>query len=107
SGLNLVACSSGKHNGETKISHRGRKELRTWLFQGAKSVVAHAEEFQLLHEYYTTRNKNPLKKMQSLIVIACKLLRIIFAILKKGVKYDPQKMLDDIKRFEETEVVAA
>jgi transposase len=107
SGLNLVACSSGKHNGETKISHRGRKELRTWLFQGAKSVVAHAEEFQLLHEYYTTRNKNPLKKMQSLIVIACKLLRIIFAILKKGVTYDPQKMLDDIKRFEETEVVAA
>jgi hypothetical protein len=45
--------------------------------------------------------------MQSLIVIACKLLRIIFAILKKGVTYDPQKMLDDIKRFEETEVVAA
>ena len=107
SGLNLVSCSSGKHKGETKISHRGRKELRTWLFQGAKSVVAHAEEFQLLHEYYTTRNKNPLKKMQSLIVIACKLLRIIYAILKKGVTYDPQKMLDDIKRFEESEVAAA
>lgn len=107
SGLNLVACSSGKHKGETKISHRGRKELRTWLFQGAKSVVAHAEEFQLIHKYYTTRPKNPLKKMQSLIVIACKLLRIIFAILKKGVIYDPQKMLDDIKRFENAETVAA
>ena len=25
SGLGLVACSSGKHKGETKISHRGRK----------------------------------------------------------------------------------
>lgn len=107
SGLNLVANSSGKHNGETKISHRGRKELRTWLFQGAKSVVAHAPEFQYIHEYYTTRAKNPLKKMQSLIVIACKLLRIIFTILKKGITYDPQKMLDDIKRFEEAEIVAA
>ena len=107
SGLNLVANSSGKHNGETKISHRGRKELRTWLFQGAKSVVAHAPEFQYIHEYYTTRAKNPLKKMQSLIVIACKLLRIIFTILKKGITYDPQKMLDDIKRLEEAEIAAA
>lgn len=35
SGLGLVACSSGKHKGETKISHRGRKRLRYWLFQAA------------------------------------------------------------------------
>lgn len=32
SGLGLVACSSGKYKGETKISHRGRKRLRYWLF---------------------------------------------------------------------------
>ena len=100
SGLGLVACSSGKHKGETKISHRGRKRLRCWLFQAAKSVAAHAEEFKELHKYYTTRTDNPLKKMQSLIVIACKLLRIIYTILKKGVVYDPQKMLKDIRRPE-------
>ena len=28
SGMSLVACSSGKHQGKTKISHRGRKRLR-------------------------------------------------------------------------------
>lgn len=100
SGLGLVACSSGKHKGETKISHRGRKRLRCWLFQAAKSVVVHAEEFKELHKYYTTRRDNPLKKMQSLIVIACKLLRIIYTILKNGVVYDPQKMLKDIRRPE-------
>jgi hypothetical protein len=98
SGLGLVACSSGKHKGETKISHRGRKRLRYWLFQGAKSVVVHSEEFKALHEYYTTRPENPLKKMQSLIAIACKLLRIIFTLLRTGDKYDPKKMLKDIKR---------
>lgn len=98
SGLGLVACSSGKHKGETKISHRGRKKLRYWLFQGAKSVVVHSEEFKSLHEYYTTRPENPLKKMQSLIAIACKLLRIIFTLLRTGEKYDPKKMLKDIKR---------
>lgn len=107
SGLGLVACSSGKHKGETKISHRGRKRLRYWLFQAAKSAVAHAEEFKELHIYYTTRSENPLKKMQSLIVIACKLLRIIYAILKTGTSYDPKKMLGDIRRAEKQGVVAA
>lgn len=98
SGLGLVACSSGKHTGETKISHRGRKRLRYWLFQAAKSAVAHAEEFKELHVYYTTRKDNPLKKMQSLIVIACKILRVIFTILTKGTTYDPKKLLGDIVR---------
>lgn len=98
SGLGLVACSSGKHKGETRISHRGRKRLRYWLFQAAKSAVAHSEEFKELHAYYTTRLDNPLKKMQSLIVIACKLLRVIFTILTRGMTYDPKKMIMDIKR---------
>lgn len=107
SGLSLVACSSGKHKGETKISHRGRKRLRYWLFLAGKSAVAHAGEFKELHVYYTTRAENPLKKMQSLIVIACKLLRIIYTILKKGTVYDPQKMAMDIKRPAKQETITA
>ena len=98
SGLGLVACSSGKHKGETKISHRGRKRLRYWLFQAAKTAVVHSEEFKELHVYYTTGRDNPWKQMQSLIVIACKLLRVIYTILKTGTVYDPKKMLRDIKR---------
>ena len=97
SGMGLVACSSGKHKGQTKISHRGRKRLRYWLFQAAKSAVSHADEFKQLHEYYTTRSNNPLKKMQSLVVIACKILRVIYTILKTGTTYDSQKLLKDIK----------
>ena len=106
SGLGLVACSSGKHKGQTKISHRGRKRLRYWLYQGAMSLVAHNEAFRQLHVYYTTRAENPLKKMQSLIVIACKLLRIIFVILKKGVQFDAERMLKDIIRPEAGKAVA-
>ena len=106
SGLGLVACSSGKHKGETKISHRGRKKLRYGLFNGAKSAVAHAPEFKELHEYYTTREENPLKRMQSLIVIACKILRVIYTILTKGVAYDPMKLLNDIKHPVKKEAAA-
>jgi hypothetical protein len=44
--------------------------------------------------------------MQSLIVIACKLLRIIFTILKKGVPFDSERMLKDIVRPEARKAVA-
>lgn len=107
SGMSLVACSSGKHKGQTKISHRGRKRLRYWLFQAARSAVAHADEFKQLHVYYTSRTTNPLKKMQTLIVIACKILRVIYTILKTGTKYDPEKMLRDIKRPTDEVIQAA
>ena len=107
SGMSLVASSSGKHKGQTKISHRGRKRLRYWLFQAAKSAVSHAGEYKQLHEYYTTRADNPLKKMQSLIVIACKILRVIYTILKTGTKYDPEKLVKDIKRPCKTVIQAA
>ncbi len=60
--------------------------------------MAHAEEFKELHVYYTTRKDNLLKKLQPLIVIACKILRVIYTILTKGTKYDPNKMLGDIVR---------
>lgn len=107
SGLSLVASSSGKHKGETRISYRGRKRLRYWLFQAAKSAVSHSPEFKELHMYYTTRKENPLKKMQSLIVIACKILRVIYMILTRGSAYDPNKLLNDIVRPQQKEAAAA
>jgi hypothetical protein len=100
SGMSLYACSSGKHRGQTRISRRGRKRLRYWLFQAARSAVAHDGAFRHIHEYYTTRQNNPLRKMQSLIVVAGKLLRVIYTILKTGIRYDPEKMLRDIRVLE-------
>lgn len=97
-GLALVENSSGKHKGKTTISRRGRKRLRYLLFEAAMSLVAKNPEFASLHKYYTTRAINPLKKMQSLMAVAAKLIRIFFVILTKGVRYDSQKMLSDIKR---------
>ena len=99
-GLALVENSSGKHKGETTISRRGRKRLRYLLFEVAMSLVSKNAEFAELHRYYTTRKINPLKKMQSLMVVAAKLIRVFFVILTKGVDYDPMKMITDIKRPE-------
>ena len=97
-GYSIVNDESCKHKGESHISYRGRKRLRYLLYEAAISVVGHSPEFMKIHLYYTTREKNPLKKMQSVIAVACKLIRIFFLILKTGTTYNPGKMLGDIQR---------
>lgn len=97
-GFNLIESSSGKHKGKTSISKRGRSRLRALLFRAIMPIVCNNAEFKTLHEYYTKRKENPLKKKQSLIVLCCKLIRIVYTILTKKVKYNPEKLLKDINR---------
>ncbi|HIS61630.1 MAG TPA: IS110 family transposase [Candidatus Scybalomonas excrementigallinarum] len=97
-GYGIVECSSGKHKGESHISYRGRKRLRYVLYEAAISLIARNEEFKEIHKYYRTRENNPLKKMQSVIAVACKALRIFYTILTKGIEYNGGKLIQDIKR---------
>jgi len=97
-GLSLKENSSGKHKGETTICKRGRRRLRYYLTFGMMPLLSKNEEFRALHEYYTTRKDRPLKKMQSLVALSNKLIRIFYVILTKKTAYDPQKMINDIRR---------
>lgn len=97
-GYAIVDCSSGKHRGESHISYRGRKRLRYVLYEAAISVIGKNAEFKEIHNYYQTRERNPLKKMQSVIAVACKVLRVFYTILTKGVDYDGRKLIGDIRR---------
>lgn len=98
-GYAIVSSSSGKHNGESHISYRGRKKLRYVLYEAAISVIGKNAEFKEIYQYYRNREKNPLKKMQSVIAVACKLIRVFYMILTKGTAYDGAKMLGDIRRL--------
>ncbi|QYR22421.1 IS110 family transposase [Paenibacillus sp. sptzw28] len=100
-GFNLKTNTSGTHKGQTKITKRGRKRLRALLFRVMMPLVAKNAAFKALHEYYTKRPVNPLKKMQSLIALCNKLVRILFGVLKKGHEFSEEKMLQDIPRFAE------
>ena len=95
-GLNLRENSSGKHKGQTKISRRGRPKLRSLLFRCVIPLLAKNPEFQVLHRYYTQRTQNPLKKMQSAIALSCRLIRVLFALGRKQVPYDPAKVLGPV-----------
>lgn len=97
-GLAIRENSSGKHQGQTSISKRGRARLRAILFRAAIALSAKNPEFQSIHRYYTTRERNPLKKKQSIIAMACKLIRVFYAVITKNCVYDPDKMLADIHR---------
>ena len=97
-GYAIVANDSGRHNGESRISYWGRKSLRYVLYETAVSLVGKNAEFWEIHEYYRTRKENPLKKMQSVVAVACKALRIFYAVLTKGIQYDPERLLGDIRR---------
>jgi transposase len=105
-GLSLKENTSGKHKGQTKITKRGRKTLRALLFRVAMPLVAKNTAFKALHEYFTKRPNNPLKKMQSLIAICNKLIRILFTIGKKQCEFSEERMLRDIPHMAALQIAA-
>lgn len=66
-GLNLKMNQSGLFKGKTTITKRGRRRLRSLLYQVALPLSIHNEGFKQLHHYYTKRSKNPLTGKESLI----------------------------------------
>jgi len=97
-GYNLVEDSSGKNKSGTKISKRGRKNLRSVLYQMALTMVAANDEMKQLYHYLKTREKDPLRKMQALIVVSKKILTLIHTLSKKKENYDPNKVFGYVRR---------
>ena len=81
-GYNLVEDSSGKNQSGTVISKRGRKNLRSILYQMALVMVAVNDEMKELYHYLKARPNNPLKKKQALVVISKKVVTIIYNLAK-------------------------
>ena len=97
-GYNLVEDSSGKNKSGTKISKRGRKNLRSVLYQMSLTMVATNDEMKQLYHYLKTREKSPLRKMQALIVVSKKILTLIHTLAKKKESYDPEKVFGTVRR---------
>ena len=97
-GLNLKENSSGKRQGKTGISKRGRSRLRALLFRAILPMVSKNAEFKALHEYYTTRTCNPLKKKQSLIALCGKLIRVLHTLGTKQVSYNAEDLLGPLRK---------
>ena len=96
-GLNLTENSSGKRKGKTGISKRGRPRLRSLLFRAILPVVAKNAEFKVLHEHFTTRRENPLKKKQSLIALCGKLIRVLYTLGTRQKEYNANDVLGPMR----------
>lgn len=97
-GYNLVEDSSGKSKSGTCISKRGRKQLRSVLYQIAFTMVGKNAEMKALYRYLTTRGTNPLKKKQALVVVSKKIITVIYSLLKKQEAYRPELVLGTVRK---------
>ena len=55
-------------------------------------------EMRQLYDYLKTRENNPLKKMQALVVISKKVLTLIFTLSKKKVYYQPELVFGEYRK---------
>lgn len=97
-GYNLVEDSSGKSKSGTVISKRGRKNLRSTLYQMAMTMVAVNSEMKELYGYLKTRKDNPLKKKQALVVISKKIITVIYNLVKKKTEYKAELVLGEFRK---------
>jgi len=97
-GYNLTEDSSGKSVSGTIISKRGRKQLRSVLYQMAFTMVGSNYEMKALYSHLTTRKNNPLKKKQALVVVSKKIITVIYSLLKKQETYKPELVLGAVRQ---------
>ena len=95
-GLTLRENSSGQHKGQKRISKRGRRKLRAVLFRVMMPLIRHNRAFKALHQYYTNRAHNPLRKKQSIVVLCGKLLKILHALCHKKIMFNEDAMMKDL-----------
>jgi transposase len=88
-GLDLARIQSGQFSGETHISKRGRASLRSAAFQAA--LVAARNDTNLRMKYLDIIQKKEISKgdrRKAVIALACKILRITYAVMKNKKPYD-------------------
>jgi transposase len=83
-GLDLYEVSSGKRQGQRRISKRGRSLLRKILYYAAMQTI---RKNGIMHDYYQRLIGRGMKSMMALVAVSRKLLRIIFAIVRDDTEF--------------------
>jgi transposase len=97
-GFDLARIQSGQFEGDVQISRRGRTALRSAAYQAALVAIRcdNALRLKYLHlERKTDAKRGEKKKL--IVAIACKILRIAFAVMKHK---EPYREFDKITKPE-------
>ena len=83
-GLNLYEISSGEHNGQKRITKRGKPLLRLILYMASLRMIRTKGTFNEFYQRLTAKGK---AKTKAIVASMCKLIRIIFALVKNEQMY--------------------
>lgn len=89
SGFDPRPCDSGEKRGRRRLSKRGPSELRRLLYNAAMA----AAKTKTWKPYYERQRAKGLATTAALVVLARKLIRVAFALFKKGAYFDPNVAL--------------
>lgn len=84
-GLDVRVRESGTYKGQRRLTKQGDPEIRRLLHNAAMGAIKNPR-WKSLYEAYQRRG---LKKIQALVIIARKLARIAFALMKNQSQYRP------------------
>lgn len=92
-GYDVVESQSGLRVGKTKISKKGNSRIRRALHMPALCVVTHKE--QIFETFFNRNLERHGIKMKSYVAVQKKLLTTIYALWKKGEKFNHEHLLKD------------
>lgn len=92
-GLDISVRESGQWKGRCKLTKRGNSVLRRWIYASAWGAVMTNEKFK---EYYNYLKQQGRHHFECLLIVARKLLRIMFNLLKTKTSFNPALPLFEI-----------
>ena len=87
-GLDISSRESGSWHGRCRLTKRGNPYLRGRLYSAAWGAVMHDEAFA---NYYKHLKAEGRAHVEALLIIARKIVRIMFKVLETKSVYDPSK----------------
>jgi transposase len=84
-GLDVSIRQSGTWNGKGHLTKRGNNYLRMRFYTAAWGAIMHSERFR---EYYDHLRKKNRKHKEALVIIARKIINIMFSLVKHNSMYN-------------------
>jgi transposase len=88
-GIDISVRQSGQWKGRGKLTKRGNRYLRKKLFQAAWGAKMHNKEFKKYYDHLRDKGKS---YVEALMIIARKLIVIMFNLIKNNERYDASKV---------------
>jgi len=89
-GINPSEKQSGDFRGKSVMTKKGRALLRSALYLAAVGLISNNKAFRDYYYSLRKREVRPLSKMKAIGAVMNKLIRVVYALLKKGEPFNEE-----------------